>query len=156
MTNGTAAAQILADRILGRDNPWAEAFDATRVAPRPSAAAFLQENLGVGWHFVADRLAALRAPTSESLRPGEGAIARHDGVRAACYRDEDGALHTVGMSCTHLGCQVTFNTAERSWDCPCHGSRFDIQGRVLEGPAVKDLASRNSGGEEIDRNISGP
>jgi glycine/D-amino acid oxidase-like deaminating enzyme/nitrite reductase/ring-hydroxylating ferredoxin subunit len=140
MTNGTAAAQILTDRILGRDNPWAWAFDATRVAPGASAAAFLQENLGVARHFVADRVAALRAPTAGTLQPGEGGIARHDGVRAACYRDDEGSLHAVSMTCTHLGCQVTFNTAERTWDCPCHGSRFDVDGHVLEGPAVKDLA----------------
>jgi glycine/D-amino acid oxidase-like deaminating enzyme/nitrite reductase/ring-hydroxylating ferredoxin subunit len=140
MTNGTAAAQILSDRILGRDNPWATAFDSTRVAPRPSAVAFVQENLGVAGHFVADRVAALRAPAAESLQPGEGGIARHDGGRAACYRDEEGSLHAVSTTCTHLGCQVTFNNGERTWDCPCHGSRFDVDGHVLEGPAVKDLS----------------
>jgi glycine/D-amino acid oxidase-like deaminating enzyme/nitrite reductase/ring-hydroxylating ferredoxin subunit len=144
MTNGTAAAQILADRILGRGNAWADAFDATRIAPGPSAVGFLKENLGVARHFVADRVAALRAPTADSLAPGEGGIARHNGVRAACYRDEEGSLHAVSMTCTHLGCQVTFNTAERTWDCPCHGSRFDTDGRVLEGPAVRDLPSKTS------------
>jgi glycine/D-amino acid oxidase-like deaminating enzyme/nitrite reductase/ring-hydroxylating ferredoxin subunit len=144
MTNGTAAARILADRILGRDNPWADAFDATRIAPGASASTFLLENLGVARHFVADRVAALRAPAADTLAPGEGGIARHNGVRAACYRDEKGLLHAVSMTCTHLGCQVSFNTAERTWDCPCHGSRFDIEGRVLEGPAVKDLPSKTS------------
>jgi len=139
MTNGTAAAQILADRIVGRDNPWATAFDSTRVAPRPSAGPFVQENLGVAARFVADRIAVLHAPTADSLQPGEGGIVRRDGGRAACYRDETGSLHAVSTTCTHLGCQVTFNTAERTWDCPCHGSRFDVDGHVLEGPAVKDL-----------------
>ena len=148
MTNGTAAAEILADLLLGRHNPWAEAFDATRIAPRVSAAGLVKENLGVARHFVADRVAALRAPTAESLRPGEGAIARHDGARAACYRDEEGEIHAVSMTCTHLGCQVAFNTAERTWDCPCHGSRFDIDGRVLEGPAVKDLSPKTSTSNE--------
>jgi glycine/D-amino acid oxidase-like deaminating enzyme/nitrite reductase/ring-hydroxylating ferredoxin subunit len=145
MTNGTVAARILADRILGRDNPWADTFTATRMAPGASAADFLRENLGVAQHFVADRLAALRAPTAETLAPGEGGIARYDGARAACYRDEEGSLHAVAMTCTHLGCQVTFNTAERTWDCPCHGSRFDVEGRVLEGPAVRNLPSKGSG-----------
>jgi glycine/D-amino acid oxidase-like deaminating enzyme/nitrite reductase/ring-hydroxylating ferredoxin subunit len=139
MTNGTAAAEILADRILGRDNQGATAFDATRLAPRPSITAFLRENVAVAGHFAIDRVAALRAPTTDALEPGQGAIARHNGTRAACYRDEEGSLHAVSAVCTHLGCQVTFNDAERTWDCPCHGSRFDVDGRVLEGPAVKDL-----------------
>jgi glycine/D-amino acid oxidase-like deaminating enzyme/nitrite reductase/ring-hydroxylating ferredoxin subunit len=142
MTNGTAAAEILADRILGRDNPWAAAFDATRVAPGASATAFLRENAGVAWHFLADRIAAMRAPTAGALRAGEGAVVKHDGVPSACYRDRNGALHAVSSTCTHLRCQVAFNTAERTWDCPCHGSRFDVDGRVLEGPAVHDLARK--------------
>jgi glycine/D-amino acid oxidase-like deaminating enzyme/nitrite reductase/ring-hydroxylating ferredoxin subunit len=145
MTNGTAAAEILADQILGRDNPWAAAFDATRVAPSASVASFLRENVGVAWHFVADRIGALRAPAADTLRTGEGAVVKHDGGAAACYRDEDGLLHAVSSTCTHLGCQVMFNDAERTWDCPCHGSRFDIDGRVLEGPAVRDLARRSDG-----------
>jgi glycine/D-amino acid oxidase-like deaminating enzyme/nitrite reductase/ring-hydroxylating ferredoxin subunit len=144
MTNGTAAAEILANGILGRDNPWATAFDATRIAPQASVAAIFSENLGVAWHFVTDRIEALRAPTVGSLRAGEGAVVKHDGAPAACYRDHDGALHAVSPTCTHLGCQVKFNAAERSWDCPCHGSRFDVDGRVLEGPAVKDLAPKRS------------
>ena len=140
MTNGTAAAEILADRILGRDNPWAAAFDATRVAPGASVVSFFRENVGVAWHFVADRIAALRAPAADTLRPGEGAVVKQGGVAAACYRDDAGELHAVSSTCTHLGCRVGFNNAERTWDCPCHGSRFDIDGHVLEGPAVRDLA----------------
>jgi glycine/D-amino acid oxidase-like deaminating enzyme/nitrite reductase/ring-hydroxylating ferredoxin subunit len=139
LTNGTAAAEILADTILGRENPWAVAFDSTRVAPRASLTAFLGENAGVAWHFLTDRLRGLRVPAAASLRPGEAAIASHDGARSACYRDEAGALHAISPTCTHLGCQVAFNTAERTWDCPCHGSRFDIDGRVIEGPATRDL-----------------
>jgi Rieske Fe-S protein len=105
----------------------------------------------VAGHFIADRVAALRAPTADSLRPGEGGIARHGGARAACYRDDEGKLHAVSMTCTHLACQVAFNTAERTWDCPCHGSRFDIDGRVLEGPAVRDLPSKTSASEGGER-----
>jgi glycine/D-amino acid oxidase-like deaminating enzyme/nitrite reductase/ring-hydroxylating ferredoxin subunit len=144
MTNGTAAAQILADRILGRDNDWAAAFDATRIAPRPSVTSFLRENFTVARHFVADRVAALRATPAATLDPGQGAIARYNGTRAACYRDQEGSLHAVSPVCTHLRCQVTFNDAERTWDCPCHGSRFDVDGHVLEGPAVKDLPPKTA------------
>jgi Rieske Fe-S protein len=140
MTNGTAAAQMLADKILGRENPWAAAFDANRFGPGRSVTTLLQENAGVARHFVADRVEMLRAPTADALRAGDAGIVRHNGARVAGYRDEQGNLHAVSATCTHLGCQVTFNAAERTWDCPCHGSRFDIDGRVLEGPAVRDLA----------------
>lgn len=151
MTNGTAAARILADSILGRENVRASAFDATRLAPKASVAAFLRENIGAAGHYVMDRIAAVRAPAAGSLRAGEGAVVKHDGVPAAGYRDEDGALHAVSPTCTHLRCQVTFNAAERSWDCPCHGSRFDTDGRVLEGPAVHDLTPKRSRSESGGR-----
>jgi nitrite reductase/ring-hydroxylating ferredoxin subunit len=143
MTNGTAAAQILADTILERDNPWREAFDARRLTPRPSLTSFVRENVEVARHFLRDRFAR-PAATLDTLPPGQGRIAEHEGKRVACYRDEAGSTHVVAPSCTHLGCEVTFNTAERTWDCPCHGSRFDVQGHVLEGPAVEDLPSEQS------------
>jgi glycine/D-amino acid oxidase-like deaminating enzyme/nitrite reductase/ring-hydroxylating ferredoxin subunit len=144
MTNGTAAAQILADAILGRDNEWAFAFDATRVAPRPSVLDFARQNFDVARRFVGDRISRLRTSPSDTLSIGQAAIAEHQGQRMACYRDDRGSLHTVSPTCTHLGCEVTFNTAERTWDCPCHGSRFDVDGAVLEGPAVRNLRSAES------------
>jgi glycine/D-amino acid oxidase-like deaminating enzyme/nitrite reductase/ring-hydroxylating ferredoxin subunit len=144
MTNGTAAAQILADTILGRDNTWRHAFDATRFAPRPSVMHFVRENVEVARHFLTGRLPTRHSGTADSLAVGEAGIVHHEGRQMACYRDDEGAIHAVRPTCTHLGCEVSFNRAERSWDCPCHGSRFDIDGRVLEGPAVQDLKSRNT------------
>jgi glycine/D-amino acid oxidase-like deaminating enzyme/nitrite reductase/ring-hydroxylating ferredoxin subunit len=144
MTNGTAAAQMLADAILGRENAWQQAFDATRLAPRPSLMSFVRENVDVARRFLGDRFAPPRARTAETLGAGEAGIVDHEQRRMACYRDHDGSLHAVSPTCTHLGCEVTFNTAERTWDCPCHGSRFDIDGRVLEGPALTDLESTTS------------
>lgn len=141
MTNGTAAAQIIADAVLGRDNAWAGAFDATRLAPRASIFDFIRENVDVARHFVGDRIAALRVPPADRLERGDGGIVKHGGTRVAGFREPDGSLHAVASTCTHLGCQVTFNTAEQTWDCPCHGSRFGVDGRVIEGPAVDDLAS---------------
>ena len=82
---------------------------------------------------------ARRPPSVEDLQPGEGAIVRAAGEKVAAYRDDDGVLHAVSPVCTHMGCLVSFNKAERSWDCPCHGSRFSYEGEVLSGPAVKDL-----------------
>jgi glycine/D-amino acid oxidase-like deaminating enzyme/nitrite reductase/ring-hydroxylating ferredoxin subunit len=139
MSNGTAAAAVIADRILGRDNPWAALYDSTRLKPGAGAKEFVKENLNVAKRFIGDRLAALRPPEADALAPGEACIAEVDGEKLAAYRDRDGALHAVSARCTHLGCLVTWNTAERSWDCPCHGSRFDPDGRVLQGPAVRDL-----------------
>ncbi len=139
MTNGTAAAMIVTDHILGQANAWSGLFDSTRLHPGASAKDFVSENLNVAKRFVGDRLAALRAPEADALGAGEACIAEVDGNKMAVYRDESGELHAVSAKCTHLGCFVTWNTAERSWDCPCHGSRFDCSGHVLQGPAVHDL-----------------
>ena len=140
LTNGTAAAMILRDLVAGRPHDWAEAFDATRLSPGASLKDLVTENLEVGKRFVADRVRSWHPSPAADLRPGEGALVDLDGDTVAGFRDDDGTLHAVSPTCTHLGCRVAFNTAERSWDCPCHGSRFDVDGSVLEGPAVRDLA----------------
>jgi Rieske Fe-S protein len=139
MTNGTAAANMLADRILGRGNPWAALFDPNRLTARASAAKFVQENAQVGLRFLGDRLTKPGSRPIEDLQPGEGDIVRHAGEKVAGHRRDDGTLVAVSPICTHLGCQVNWNTAERSWDCPCHGSRFAPEGDVLQGPAVHRL-----------------
>ena len=139
MTNGTAAAMILTDAILGRENPWAEVYDATRVDASTSAKEFLAENLNVGKRFVADHVARLTAPAAEGLEPGEGGVVDVEGQKVAAYRAPDGTLQAVSAICTHLGCTVSWNSSETTWDCPCHGSRFACDGRVISGPAVVDL-----------------
>jgi len=139
MTGGTAAALLLADRIQGRPNPSAELFDANRLTPRASAARFLEENAVAGVRFVRDRLAKRPSRSLEELEPGEGDIVELDGEKVAGHRRDDGTLVAVSPTCTHLGCQVNWNRAERSWDCPCHGSRFAPDGSVLHGPAVHRL-----------------
>ena len=98
-----------------------------------------KENANVGMHFVGDRLRDVRPRSLDDLAPGEGAVVRHDGDTLAAYRDPDGEVTAVSPTCTHLFCHVRFNDAERSWDCPCHGSRFALDGTVIEGPAVRDL-----------------
>ena len=139
MTGGTAAAMVLSDLILGRDNAWAGLFDPNRVALRAAAPRFVEENARVGLHFLGDRLTKRATRPLESLEPGEGDVVRHDGEKVAGHRRDDGTLVAVSPSCTHLGCQVNWNRAERSWDCPCHGSRFAPDGTVLQGPAVHRL-----------------
>jgi Rieske Fe-S protein len=139
MTGGTAAALILADRLLGRPNAWAGLFDPNRLNARASVGRFVKENAVAGLRFVGDRLSKPGRRPIDDLAPGEGDIVRHDGEKVAAYRDEEGRLVAVSATCTHLGCQVNWNRAERSWDCPCHGSRFAVDGQVLEGPAVHPL-----------------
>jgi glycine/D-amino acid oxidase-like deaminating enzyme/nitrite reductase/ring-hydroxylating ferredoxin subunit len=143
MTNGTAAAMILADLILGKTNAWADLFDARRLKPLASAPKFLRENGAVARHFVGDRLDRGDTATVHEIAAGEGRLLRLGGRKTAVYRDDEGRLHALSPLCTHMGCNVSWNTAERSWDCPCHGSRFSGRGAVIEGPATRDLAKRD-------------
>jgi glycine/D-amino acid oxidase-like deaminating enzyme/nitrite reductase/ring-hydroxylating ferredoxin subunit len=140
MTKGTLAAAMLTDAILGRENPYAELYDATRLNPRQSAAEVARRNGKVAEMFVRDRLRARPDATEvERLGPGEGVVARVGGKHYAVSRDETGALVTLSARCTHLGCIVGWNAADRAWECPCHGSRFAADGALVQGPATKDL-----------------
>jgi glycine/D-amino acid oxidase-like deaminating enzyme/nitrite reductase/ring-hydroxylating ferredoxin subunit len=139
MTNGTVAATILSDRILERENNWARLFDAKRLTPRVSAPKFVKEGASVGLRFVADRLTRAEKGSPEELGKGEGAIVRVRGRKRAVYRDEEGTVHVLSPVCRHLRCIVSWNPAERSWDCPCHGSRYTAEGRTIQGPTVRDL-----------------
>ena len=134
---GTSAGAILADRALGRDNPWSDSFDPMRAHPVAGGPSFVKENANVGFHFFADRLT--KRSSAEDLGPGEGAVVGSGLGQRAVYRGEDGELVELSARCTHLGCIVNFNSAERTWDCPCHGSRFALDGEVIEGPAVDGL-----------------
>jgi glycine/D-amino acid oxidase-like deaminating enzyme/nitrite reductase/ring-hydroxylating ferredoxin subunit len=138
-TTAGVTARILTDLVTGRDNPWLELFDASRL-PRSGLTALATENVDVARRFVLDRLGTFSGPAADSLLPGQAAVVRAEGRPIAAYRDDAGRLHAVSARCTHLGCTVAFNEAEKTWDCPCHGSRFDVNGRVLHGPAVRDLA----------------
>jgi Rieske Fe-S protein len=146
MTNGTAAAMILSDLIVGRGNAWAELFDAKRLKPLASAPTFIKENASVAKHFFRDRLNRGERAELEALQPGEGRLLRLGGGKTAAYRDEQGQLHALSPVCTHMGCHVNWNPAERSWDCPCHGSRFAGEGTVIQGPATRDLEKRDVAG----------
>jgi glycine/D-amino acid oxidase-like deaminating enzyme/nitrite reductase/ring-hydroxylating ferredoxin subunit len=133
------ASKLIADLIGGRDNPWLSVFDATRIDPRHAGKELVKENVDVAKRFIGDRLADARARKIESLERGEGDVVDNGFRVVAAFRDDDGTLHQVSPVCTHLGCHLRFNSAERSWDCPCHGSRFDVDGAVLEGPALHPL-----------------
>jgi glycine/D-amino acid oxidase-like deaminating enzyme/nitrite reductase/ring-hydroxylating ferredoxin subunit len=139
MTGGTVAAMVLADLVRDRENPWAGLFDPNRLTLRASVPTLISENAQVGFRFVADRVKNPGGRESQELEAGEGDIVTHNGEKIAAYRDEAGTLMAVSPTCTHLGCQVNWNRAEKSWDCPCHGSRFSPDGQVLHGPAVHRL-----------------
>ena len=141
IANGPGAGIILSDLIMGRDNPWAEVFDATRVKPLAGGTSFVKENVGTGAHLV-EGYVRKRPRSFGDLGPGEAAVLKLRGERVATYKDEQGAVHAVSAVCTHLGCILGWNPVDCTWDCPCHGSRFAIDGRVLHGPATSDLERR--------------
>ena len=141
MTNATIAAALLTDLMADRDNPHAARFDPNRVSLRglPSTAKL---NLHAGQEFVGERLRPAEASSAGEVPAGEARVVRSGVGKIGVFRDEDGGVHGVSLRCTHLGCLLRFNDAERSWDCPCHGSRFDVDGTVLAGPATGPLERR--------------
>ena len=147
MTTGMVAGMILSDTILGQENPWKPVFDSTRLDVKRSAKTLVTENANVAKRLVGDRLALLNAPDFRDLPRGEGRVVEMNGDKVAVHKDDDGIVHAVSPFCTHMGCTVTWNTAERTWDCPCHGSRFDHDGHAIQGPTVKDLEKVTPGAE---------
>lgn len=147
MTFGTVAGMIVSDLIIGSQNPWVDLYDAGRVKPFASFKEFVAENIDYPSHMIGDRLTPAQQTGTASLKEDEGALVRVGSKKIAAYRDPQGELHLLSPVCPHLGCYVNWNEAEKSWDCPCHGSRFTPTGQLLNGPAVSDLAS-----ESIDEN----
>lgn len=137
MSKSMMSAMILSDLILGKENPWANLYDATRPTPFVTQES-IKENLDVGIHWVGDRLKGL-LDSSEQVGIGEGKVVTENGNQIGAYRDESGSLHKVSAVCSHLGCIVAWNPAEKSWDCPCHGARYNCEGEVIQAPAVSDL-----------------
>lgn len=139
ITFSTVAAMMAADAVQGRRNPWSDLFDVHRKKMLGGTWDYLKENADYPYYLLKDRLKGSGGESPEALAPGEGKVLRLKGRRAAVYRDEAGKLHAVSASCTHMGCLVHFNAAEKTWDCPCHGSRFTPEGKVVAGPAEEPL-----------------
>lgn len=138
-TLGTLAALMARDRFLKRDNPWFTLF-ATRRSPFHGGTwRYLKENADFPYYFIRDRLRRPPQDAVQDVASGEGALVRHNGRVVAAYRDESGVLTLLSTQCTHLKCLVHWNSADRTWDCPCHGSRFRPTGEVLSGPAEQPL-----------------
>jgi nitrite reductase/ring-hydroxylating ferredoxin subunit len=139
MTNGTAGAAIVRDAIAGREHPWARVFSPGEHRFSGGLKEAVKENVkAVGTHLVADRLKPHRASIDE-LSSNEGAVVTIDGREVAVCRLDDGSLRAVSAVCTHLRCIVGWNSSERTWDCPCHGSRFATDGSVVSSPATAPL-----------------
>ncbi|MQM28756.1 FAD-dependent oxidoreductase [Glycomyces albidus] len=139
MTNGVVAARVITGLVTGTAPMWATMFDPSRFHIVKEAGSIAANQKTVMSHLVGDRIGHAPAQSPDELRPGQGAVIRVDGHLRAVYRDDDGAVHTRSAACTHMGCVVGFNDAERTWECPCHGSRFDVNGDVLQGPATSPL-----------------
>jgi glycine/D-amino acid oxidase-like deaminating enzyme/nitrite reductase/ring-hydroxylating ferredoxin subunit len=139
MSTGVMAGQLLAATITGTDLPWAGLYDPRRLHPLREAGPMLKMQAKVAGHFVGDRLRSAHVDSIDDIAAGDGAVLRVGGERCAVYRDDAGKLHAVSARCTHLGCIVAFNDAETAWECPCHGSRFGVDGSVLQGPANRPL-----------------
>ena len=142
MTHGTIAGMLISDLILQHPNPWEKLYDPSRISLR-AAPEFLKENLNVAAQYR-DYVTPGEVEDVSHIRPGEGAVIRRGRRKIAAYRDERGQIHERSAVCTHLYCIVDWNHAERTWDCPCHGSRFDPLGRVVNGPAIDELKAVDS------------
>lgn len=141
MTNSIASAMILRDLIIDGSSPWQDVYNPSRQTITASAKHFIVENLNVAEKLIEGKLSPL--PTDADIKPGEGKVIKANDQRAGAFRDEQGTLHVVDTTCTHMGCELTWNSAEKSWDCPCHGSRFTYEGDVVEGPALRPLSVHN-------------
>jgi len=139
---GPMAALIINDLIQGKTNPYYDAYDSTRITIAASMADFFKENIDNMRSFVADKFKGAAQESPEHLAPGEGKILNLNGEKAAVAKDAQGEVHAVSPVCTHLKCNVHYNNAEQTWDCPCHGSRFAIDGSVVYGPAVNPLEKK--------------
>jgi glycine/D-amino acid oxidase-like deaminating enzyme/nitrite reductase/ring-hydroxylating ferredoxin subunit len=140
LTFGTLAAMMISDAILERANPWADLFDPARKALTRGLWDYLKENVDYPYYMIRDRFAGAETKSLRAVRRGEGKLIERNGAKVAAYRDRIGSVALRSAICTHMGCAVGWNPAERTWDCPCHGSRFKPNGDVISGPAEAPLA----------------
>ncbi len=139
---GPLGAQIITDQILNRENLWSELYSSKRFTPAKSAKEFLAETANMVQQYIRDYLTKADLEKLAEIPQGEGRLTEIDGEKVAAYRGEDDHWTVLSPVCTHLGCIVHWNELEKSWDCPCHGSRFRYDGVVLEGPAIAPLKQK--------------
>lgn len=139
MMLGSISAKILADQVMGIETPYHKIFSTSRVKPIDGFTEFVKENADVAYHFVADRFGIPETDSLKRLTPGAGKVLELNGEKLAVYCDQQGNVKALSPVCTHAGCIVNFNAAERTWDCPCHGGRYNTDGSVITGPPTKAL-----------------
>jgi glycine/D-amino acid oxidase-like deaminating enzyme/nitrite reductase/ring-hydroxylating ferredoxin subunit len=143
ITFGTIAALMFRDAIMKKENPWDDLFSVTRTTAVHGAWDYIKQNVDYPYYMIADRLSGTKDDDVDDIAIGDGRIIKRDGQRLACSRDEQGQVQMVSAICPHMGCVVHWNGAERTWDCPCHGSRFKPNGKVIAGPAETPLETAN-------------
>jgi glycine/D-amino acid oxidase-like deaminating enzyme/nitrite reductase/ring-hydroxylating ferredoxin subunit len=139
MTHGTIAGILLTDLLQGRKNPWEDLYSPSRITLR-ALPEFAKENVNVATQYT-DLVTPGEIESVDEVMRGEGAVLREGLTKVAVYRDDAGKVHKLSGICKHLGCVVAWNSTEKTWDCPCHGSRYDAHGRVYQGPANSDLSA---------------
>jgi glycine/D-amino acid oxidase-like deaminating enzyme/nitrite reductase/ring-hydroxylating ferredoxin subunit len=139
MTYSHVAANILTDTILKRENPYMDVFSPMRLKPVAGFSEFVKHNADVVKQFVGRWFGKEELQEFTSIAPGEGKVVNYQSHSLALYKDPQGKIHAVNPACTHMKCAVTWNAAEKSWDCPCHGARYSHTGEVLNGPTSKNL-----------------
>lgn len=151
MTTSILGSILLKDLITKGESPWRDLYHPSRFTPSASAFEIIKENADVAKHLIKGKLTI--PPNNVLIEKGEGKVIDVDAQRAGAYRDDNGTLHIIDTTCPHAGCELNWNNAEKTWDCPCHGSRFSYEGDIIEGPAVHKIKHIKDGKNEIDPNI---
>jgi glycine/D-amino acid oxidase-like deaminating enzyme/nitrite reductase/ring-hydroxylating ferredoxin subunit len=154
MTNGTIAGIIIADLINGKENPWSKLYDPGRFKLFSAGNVFFSELVGGTIAYLKNKPHDVKAIELANIPVDEGRIVELEGKKVGAYRDKNRVLHVVGAECTHLKCIVKWNNSEKSWDCPCHGSRFMVDGNVINGPANNNLPYYLDGSDKTNENKS--
>ncbi len=153
MTFGTVSAMMFADHVMGQKNPWEELFDPGRTKIKGGLWDYVKENKDYPYYLIRDRFAGKGSHSLRAIKRGTGEVIDVNGQAAAVYRGLDSQIHLRSAVCTHMGCYVHWNDAEHTWDCPCHGSRFKVDGEVIGGPAEEALAPIELKESGAERNV---
>ena len=139
MVYSSVAALLLRQLVLDEPSPYTQLFDPNRIKPVAGFTSFIKHNVDVVKQFAGKFLSPEKIPELSSLAAGEGKVVKYEDQKLAVYKSDAGEIHAIHPICTHMRCEVKWNSAERSWDCPCHGARYDVDGNVLTGPAAQGL-----------------
>lgn len=151
MTNSIVAALIMKDLIIKGESKWEEVYNPQRTNIVASSVNFLAQNADVAYQLISGKL---ESPDDNiDIKNGEGKVVEYKGKRTGAYRDHKGNLHLLDITCSHMGCELQWNDAEKTWDCPCHGSRFKYNGDIVEGPALHRLKNPDQGRNTVEPNV---